>query len=89
MVNNNSEFDSTLAVIQIDEEDLEAVYAFICALNSESGNVAEPSIVISEYKTDTKTKIFGKIQKKLEEWDNEENWTLIDDVYYLKYLMEN
>jgi hypothetical protein len=88
MVNNNSEYSSTLAVVQIEEDSFDAVYAFICALNSESKDVREPSITISEYKKDTKTNVFGQIKEKLDEWDDKKDWTFIDGYYYLKYQMD-
>lgn len=88
MVNNNAEETETLAVIEIDDNNFEAIQSFISSLNAESKHCDEPSIVISEYKTSTKSKLRGRIQEKLEEWDNPSDWTKIDDTFYLKYIIE-
>ena len=36
MVNNNAEFETTMAVIEIDDNDIAAVQSFISKLNAES-----------------------------------------------------
>ncbi len=89
MVNNNAEFETTMAVVEIDDNDIAAVQSFISKLNAESKHSDEPTIVISEYKTDTKSKLRGKIQEKIEEWDKLTDWTKIGDTFYLKYLIDN
>lgn len=89
MVNNNAETESTMVVVEIDDNDIVAVQSFISKLNAESKHSDEPTIVISEYKTDTKSKLRGKIQDKLEEWDSPSDWTNIGDTFYLKYLIDN
>ena len=89
MVNNNAEFETTMAVVEIDDEDFDTIRLFISKLNAESKHSDEPTIVISEYKTDTKSKLRGKIQDKIEEWDNPSYWTKIGDTFYLKYLIDN
>ena len=89
MVNNNAETESTMAVVEIDDNDIVAVQSFISKLNAESKHSDEPTVVISEYKTDTKSKLRGKIQDKIEEWDNPSYWTKIGDIFYLKYLIDN
>lgn len=89
MVNNNAETESTMAVVEIDDGDIAAVQSFISKLNAESKHGDEPTIILSEYKTDTKSKLRGKIQDKIEEWDNPSNWTKICDTFYLKYLIDN
>ena len=89
MVNNNAENETTMAVVEIDDNDLATIQSFISKLNAESKHSDEPAIVISEYKTDTKSKLRGKIQDKIEEWDSPSYWTKIGDTFYLKYLIEN
>ena len=89
MVNNNAEFETTMAVVEIDDEDFDTIRLFISKLNAESKHSDEPTIVISEYKTDTKSKLRGKIQNKIEEWDTPSYWTKIGDTFYLKYLIDN
>lgn len=89
MVNNNAETESTMAVVEIDDNDIAAVQSFISKLNTESKHSDEPTIILSEYKTDTKSKLRGKIQDKIEDWDNPSNWTKIGDTFYLKYLIDN
>lgn len=89
MVNNNAETESTMAVVEIDDNDIATVQSFVSKLNAESKHSDEPTVVISEYKTDTKSKLRGKIQDKLEEWDNPSDWTKIVDTFYLKYLIDN
>lgn len=89
MVNNNAESEETMAVISIDDNDYDVISSFILELNSGSKHCDQPKIIITEYKTSTKSKLRGRIQNKLEEWDDISDWTEIDGTFYLKYIIDN